>query len=286
MMSGLEASTNPFNRHEVIMQHQTTILDQNQTPRWPALLGLALAGALVVPALVHAGAGKDFARAGVLIGADDDNQDNPLFQPADSAINQTLDNADVLEGLDGPDVLIGLLGPDVLYGGADPDILIGGPEAFVAPNKDIIFGGSGNDVNIWAPGDGSDAFIGGDGDFDAMVFGVIDRDGEGVPILTASPIRARTGIPTANTSGLPGFCELEKVDRQEVGYDYLVRFTTFSDGLLKVTIRLRDVEQLFCSTPAGGTIAYADLTAPDPVLEPVTIDEVLRRNRLVGSIIR
>ncbi len=268
------------------MQNRTTRPEPNQTARWHALLGLALAGALVVPATIYAGAGKDFTRAGVLIGADDDNQDNPLFQPADSAINQTLDNGDVLEGADGPDVLIGLLGPDVLRGGNDPDILIGGPEAFVAPNKDIIFGGSGNDVNIWAPGDGSDAFIGGEGDYDAMVFGVIDRDNNGVPILSPSPIRARTGIPTAETTNLPGFCELEKVSRQETGYDFLVRFTTFSDGLLKVTIRLRDVEQLFCSSPAGGTIVYADLTAPTPVLEDVTINEVLQRNRLVGSIIR
>ncbi|MCB1032322.1 MAG: hypothetical protein KDD47_00625 [Acidobacteria bacterium] len=238
------------------------------------------------PGVAEAGAAGDFTRAGVLIGADDDNQDNPLVQPGDSGINQSLDNADVLEGQDGPDILIGLLGSDLLSGGSDDDILIGGPEAFVAPNKDIILGGSGNDINIWAPGDGSDAFIGGEGDFDAQVFGVIDRDGDGVPILTPSDVRRRTGIPTAEVTHQGGFCTLEKVDRGETGYDYFVRFTTFSDGLLKVTIRLKDVEQLFCTSPNGGAITYADLTAPTPVLEEVSLADVEKVNRVVARIIR
>ncbi len=254
-------------------------------PRACAVLAI-LAMVILLPGSAGAGNVKDFTRAGVLIGIDDDNQDNPLVQPADSGINQSLDNADVLEGQDGPDVIIGLLGGDFLSGGTDDDILIGGPESFVAPNKDVILGGSGNDINIWAPGDGSDAFIGGEGDYDAHVFGIIDRDDAGVPILTPSDIRRRTGIPTANTSGLPGFCALEKVSRAETGYDYFVRFTTFGDGLLKVTIRLRDVEQLFCTGPGGGAIFYADLTVPFPALHEVTLDEVAALNRVVGRIIR
>ncbi len=256
-------------------------------PFFRALILLSLAALLLAPATLMAGANKDFTRAGVLIGADDDNQDNPVFQPGDSEINQTLDNADVMEGQDGPDVLIGLLGPDVLRGGAEGDILVGGPEGFVAPNKDVIFGGSGNDVNIWSPGDGSDAFLGGDGDFDAMIFGVFDRDADNVPILSPSPFRRRTGIPTINTSGMPGFCVLEAADRAETGFDYLVRFFTFSDGLLKVTVRLRDVEQLFCVSPSGnGAITYANLNSPNPTLEEITLEQVAALNGLVGAIIR
>ncbi|MEM7052685.1 MAG: hypothetical protein AAF604_23680 [Acidobacteriota bacterium] len=251
-----------------------------------ALTGLTLIALLLIPAIAQAGATKDFTRAGVLVGADDDNQDNPLVQPADSAINQSLDNADILEGQDGPDVLIGLNGADVLNGGSDADILIGGPEAFVAPNKDIILGGSGNDVNIWAPGDGSDAFLGGEGDFDAMVFGVLDRDAGGVPLLSDSPFRRRTGIPTAEVTNQPGFCVLERVDRNLTGFDWFVRFFTFSDGLLKVTVRLRDVEQLFCTSPNGGAITYANLTVANPELEEVTLEEVSAANPLVGAIIR
>ncbi|MEM7482914.1 MAG: hypothetical protein AAF481_17200 [Acidobacteriota bacterium] len=250
-----------------------------------ALALLALTGLILLPGSAEAGAVKDATRAGVVIGADDDNQDNPLVQPADSAINQSLDNADVLEGQDGPDVLIGLLGADLLSGGIEDDILIGGPEAFVAPNKDIILGGSGNDINIWAPGDGSDAFLGGEGDFDAMVFGVLDRI-DGVPTLTESPFRRRTGIPTAEVTNQPGFCVLEPVDRQVTGFDFFVRFFTFSDGLLKVTVRLRDVEQLFCTSPNGGAITYADLKAPHPTLEEVTLEEVSQVNPTVGAIIR
>ncbi|MCH9650831.1 MAG: hypothetical protein K0U98_21570 [Deltaproteobacteria bacterium] len=232
-----------------------------------------------------AGAAKDITRAGVLIGADDDNMDNPVIQPADSQIDQSLNNGDVLIGRDGPDVLIGLLGADLLEGGEDDDILIGGPEAFVAPNKDIILGGSGNDINIWAPGDGSDAFLGGPGDRDAMVFGVLDRV-DGIPTLTPSPGRLRTGIPTAEVTNMPGFCVLEAASRRETGFDYLVRFFTFSDGLLKVTVRLRDVEQLFCNGPDGGTITYADLTQKNPILEVVSLQEVVEANPLVGQIIR
>ena len=53
-------------------------------------------------------------------------------------------------------------------------MLIGGPEGGAgggAPNSDVQFGDSGNDVSIWAPGDGSDFFHGGSGNRDAQVVG-------------------------------------------------------------------------------------------------------------------
>ena len=109
-----------------------------------------------------------------LIGADDDNLNNPVVQPPDTMANQSLNNTDVLIGGFGNDILMGLLGNDVLHGGPGHDILVGGPEG-APPNSDIIFGDEGNDIKIWQGGDGSDAFIGGPRR-DAMVFGTMDRD--------------------------------------------------------------------------------------------------------------
>lgn len=254
----------------------------------PTTLGLLLLALALFLATVPAQARitSDFSRPGLLIGADDDNEDNPTIQIPGTAANQSLNNTDILSGGEGRDVLIGLLGSDVLDGGTGDDIMIGGPEAFVAPNKDVAMGGSGNDLFIWAPGDGSDAFLGGEGDYDAMVFGIIDRDEDGVPLITDSARRPRTGIPTANTSGLPGFCRLERASRRDTGFDYLVRFFTRADGVLRVTVRQRDVEQVFCANEAGDSITYIDLTQDVPVIQDVTLDQVRQINPLVGQIIR
>ncbi|MDQ3563487.1 MAG: hypothetical protein M3436_04870 [Pseudomonadota bacterium] len=244
---------------------------------------LALTMPLAVQAAFQAGTNK----ADVLIGRDDDNIDNPDIQPADSDVNQSLNNTDVLEGRGGNDVLIGLLGSDVLRGGPGADILIGGTEQGVAPNSDVIFGDKGNDINIWAPGDGSDAFDGGGARRDAMVFGVIDRDADNVPTLVSvgGPHR-RTGVPTADVTGSPGFCTLERVDDPELGFDFLVRFFVRATGNLAVTVRQRDVEQVFCTTEPGGTITFADLTDAYPEFVEVSLHDVKRLNRTVAQIIR
>ena len=72
-----------------------------------------------------------------------------------------------------------------------------------------MFGGPGNDVNLWAPGDGSEAFIGGPGR-DALIFGATDRDdlpdpttGVRLPTLLFGVAGFPQGIPTADVSGLP-----------------------------------------------------------------------------------
>src|SRR5688500_6442179 len=78
----------------------------------------------------------------VLIGTDDDNVATPAIQPAGAAINQSLNNTDVLEGGPANDVLIGLLGSDVMLGGPGADIIVGGPDPG-APNSDIMFCGPG-----------------------------------------------------------------------------------------------------------------------------------------------
>jgi len=232
-------------------------------------------------------------KAEVLIGRDDDNVSNPDIQPltvpSPPGANQSLNNADILRGGKGNDILIGLLGSDVLDGGQGDDILIGGPEggggAF--PNSDIQFGGPGRDIAIWAPGDGSDAFIGGPHE-DALVIGLIDRDPadpNGRRPLLSNPIgRFPHGLPSVNVSGLNGSCTLERVDDPDLGFEFLVRFFG-GTGALAVTIRLIEVEQVFCPVGATG-IVFADLTQPEPAFVPITIEQVPQLNQDVARIIR
>ena len=228
-------------------------------------------------ALVEAGKGPQ-----VLIGTDDDNLTNAAIQPAGVAANQSLNNTDVLEGGQGNDVLIGLLGSDVIEGGPGHDIIVGGPDPG-APNSDIMFGGPGDDVNLWAPGDGSEAFSGGLGT-DALVFGVTDRI-SGVPVLSNPVSGFPFGVPTANVSGQGGFCTVEAAPAAS-GYDFLVRFFVRATGNLAVTVRTRDVEQVFCTSNAGGAITFADLTQPAPAFVIVAQDQVDSLNATVGAMIR
>ena len=226
-------------------------------------------------------------RGDLLIGRDDDNVDDPTIQPPGTVANQSLDNADILVGRGGNDVLIGRAGSDTLLGGPGNDILIGGIEGGTRPNSDVQLGDSGNDIAVWAGGDGSDHFDGGLGQKDALVFGTIDRDANRLPTIKAVETRfADTGVPTANVSGQGGFCTLERVSDPERGIDFLVRFFSRSSGALLVTVRTRDVEQLFCTTQAGGGITFADLTAPTPTLVEIPLDEVERLNQDVALIIR
>jgi hypothetical protein len=223
----------------------------------------------------------------VVIGKDDDNLDNPKIQPPGTAANQSLNNTDVLSSGAGNDVLIGLLGSDVMRGSEGRDILVGGTEQFVAPNSDVIFGGEDNDTNVWAPGDGSDAFLGQKGSRDAQVFGVIDRDANNVPTLSEPVPGFPKGVPTAEVTGSPGFCTLERIGKQNsLGYDFLVRFFVRSNGALAVTIRLEDTEQVFCTSEAGGEITFANLTRDNPKFVEVSRGEVRDLNADVRRIIR
>lgn len=234
--------------------------------------------------LTEAALQEGHGRGDVIIGHDDDNVNNPVIQPAGAVANQSLNNADVLLGRGGNDVVIGLLGSDTMLGGFGHDILIGGPEQGSQPNSDIIFGGPGNDINIWAPGDGSDAFIGESG-VDALVMGVIDRDARNMPTLTGKADGFRQGVPTANVSGQGGFCTIERVADEKLGYQYLVRFFVRATGALAVTIRLTDVEQVFCTSKEGGQITFADLRYGTE-FRVVSLDEVAKINRNVRAIIR
>jgi len=226
----------------------------------------------------------------LLIGSDDDRQDNAAIQ-AGALANQSLNRTDVISGGSGNDVIFGLNGNDVIEGGPGSDIILGGPDGGPAPggppNSDIMFGGPGDDVNLWAPGDGSEAFIGGPGR-DALVFGITDRDEVADP---ATGVRLPTprfgvpgfpqGIPTANVTGQPNFCTVE--DSPLRAYEHLVRFRGATGNII-VTVRVADVEQVFCSQ--DGAITFADLTKPGAVFTPVTHQDVQQLNSLVAAMIR
>lgn len=247
-------------------------------------LGLALH-----PSPIQAAQLVGSGRSDVLIGSDDDNLGDPEIQPEGVAANQSLNNADTLLGGFGDDVLIGMLGSDVLRGGPGNDVLIGGIERGSQPNSDIQTGDGGNDIAIWQGGDGSDLFDGGLGRRDALVFGTIDSEpGSDVPIL--SPVSGRhadTGIPTSNVTGQGGFCSLEAVrDPAARGFEFLVRFFSKATGNLLVTVRTRDVEQVFCTAEDAAAVTFADLTVPKPDFVEIELDEVRRVNPDVALMIR
>lgn len=246
--------------------------------------GMALCAALSTSLSAQAAFIQGRSASEVLIGADDDNLDNPVIQP-ENAVDQSLGNTDVIAAGKGNDVVIGLLGGDVLHGDKGHDVLIGGPEQGTRPNSDVAFGGPGSDIFVWAPGDGSDAFIGGSGR-DALVFGVIDRDANNVPTLSDPQPGFRKGLPSAEVTNSPGFCTVERVEDRGFGFPFLVRFLVRASGNLAVTLRVRSVEQVFCTTEEGGEITFANLRDPVPEFVPVTLDEVRAINRRVARIIR
>jgi hypothetical protein len=150
-----------------------------------------------------------------------------------------------------------------------------------------MFGGPGNDVNLWAPGDGSEAFIGGPGR-DALIFGATDREGfsdptTGVrlPILFFGVPGFPQGIPRADVSGLSNFCTVE--DSPSPAYQHLVRFRNAAGNIL-ATVRVSQVEQVFCSQ--GGAIAFADLTVRPPAFVVISLQEAETLNSLVAAMIR
>ncbi len=251
-----------------------------------ALLSLVLGPAHPIQAaLVEGNNGPQ-----LLIGRDDDNTGNAGIQ-AGAAANQSLNRTDIIKGGPGNDVIFGLNGNDVIDGGPGQDIILGGPDGGAAPggppNSDIMFGGPDNDVNLWAPGDGSEAFIGGRG-LDAVVFGATDVEalpdpetGVRLPTLLLGVAGFPQGIPTANVSGLPQHCTIEP--SPSPGYDYLLRFRGAAGNII-VTVRLREVEQIFC--PSGAGIAFADLTLPSPAFIAVSQQEVETLNPLVAAMIR
>jgi RTX calcium-binding nonapeptide repeat (4 copies) len=248
---------------------------------WLGLLSSVIAVAsLVEPGQAALVVGSD--AASILFGRDEDNVNNPAIQPAGVTANQSLNNTDVLVGRSGNDVIVGLLGSDVISSGGRNDILIGGPEQGTTPNSDVLFGDDGDDINVWAPGDGSDLFVGGTGR-DAIVFGVIDKDASNRPISGGSA-PGFAHIPSVNVTGQGGFCTIERADGS-TGYEFLIRFFSRASGALLVTVRVNETEQLFCTSQTGGQITYADLTQPTPQLSVISLGDALALNNTVGRMI-
>jgi hypothetical protein len=260
------------------------------------------AGLLVIVLVVVAGPADptqaallEGSRGGpqLLIGTDDDNIDNTDIQSG-AAANQSLNRTDIINGGAGNDVIFGLNGNDVIDGGPGRDIILGGPDGGATPpggppNSDIMFGGQAGDVNLWAPGDGSEAFIGGPG-LDALVFGQTDREavpdpdtGFLLPTLLSGIAGFPQGIPTADVSGLPQHCTVEPSPLP--GFDYLIRFRGAAGNII-VTLRVSEVEQVFCPSEESTGIAFADLTVASPTFVDVSDQQVATLNRLVDAMIR
>jgi hypothetical protein len=244
-------------------------------------VGTLAAGALIAGtptsslAFVAPGtSGKD-----VTVGADNDNAANPFIQPPGVTAKQHMDNTDLLFGRGNDDLLIGRLGGDTLLGGGDSDILIGGPEKGQAPNSDVLVGETGNDINIWAPGDGSDAFAGNEG-WDTMIFAPFVEKSNGSLLLTWEHGRK---VPHVAIGEQPAFsCTIVRVPASEkLGFQFLVRFNV--NGSPVVTVRQKDVEKVFCPSPDAGKAKVAYLTSAHPQFRDVWLSRV---GGTVGDILR
>lgn len=232
----------------------------------------------------------------IVIGNDANSINNTVVQPTDPALsgggkNQSLNFGDIVMGGHGNDILIGGLGIDVLMGKAGNDILIGGTEDFNPENRDRAFGGPGNDTFIWAPGDGSDFFHGGSGT-DVVIFGKIaEIDGEGSKFTVEKDknfdgifLDPATHQPSIDVTSSPGFCTI--LDRSQysaefdtLGVDHLVRFalrgkadafeaaTQTDDNGVRVTLHLKGVEYVVCTSRSGGEIEVFNIGVQPAVKE-------------------
>jgi hypothetical protein len=244
-----------------------------RTTRTRRLVVTALAAVAIVAGTAAASTG--LAAPGtpgkdVHFGGDDDNADNPFIQPPGVTAKQHMDNTDVLFGRENKDLLVGVLGDDTLLGGEDSDILIGGPEKGSSPNSDVLIGEEGRDINIWAPGDGSDAFAGLEGR-DTMIFAPFVERANGNLLLTRENGRR---IPHVDIDDQDAFsCTIVKVPRRlGFGFQFLVRFNV--NGNPVVTVRQKDVETVFCPSPQVGKATVADLTERHPEFRNVRLNRV------------
>jgi hypothetical protein len=221
-------------------------------------------------------AGGDAAR--VVTGADNDNGDNTFIQLANVAAKQHLDNTDVLLGSPYGDLLVGRKGSDVIDAGYGRDILVGGLDKG-APNSDVLFGGRGGDINLWAPGDGNDAFLGGPG-YDVHINSAlaVQPDGE---LATFKQFGRR--LPHALIDQQTTSCSVEAVPAQQgLGFDYITRFLG-ANGNVIVTIRLKDVELLVCNSAQDGMARFAVLSGPSPRLVELPVSRFA--GTLLGAIL-
>lgn len=261
---------------------------------------LALISTIFTTQVSAAGIGVDYVK----IGRDNNSALNPFIQPTEDALagdgrDQTLQFGDNLYGSRKDDLLVGGLGVDVLIGGSGDDVIVGGLEHFNPANRDRAFGGPGDDIFIWKPGDGSD-FFAGDSGIDTVIFGLVGEfdDGEVKFELVNDQqsgrlaVSRQTRLPFVDVSSSPGFCDVidesTTVDAAQqlkaLRLDDLVQFSiravadSFESGEqtqdngLRVTLHLRGVEFLVCTNREGGSIEVIDLTTSPA--QPVSLDKL------------
>lgn len=256
------------------------------------------------------GKGSSIILKKVMTGSDLNNTSNPTVQPQDPAQSgggrdQTQQFGDILEGTKKDDFLIGRLGTDIMWGNRGNDILIGGTEDFNPFNRDRAFGGLGNDIFMWAPGDGSDYFNGGPG-HDVLMLGLIGEVIDGnVQFKVSLPgtegsqdsdkifFSPYTKLPLMDLTNSPGFCEVIDESNAEggkaaldaLGLDHLVKFfiraaanngSEDGDNGLRVTIHLKDVEFLVCTNRDGQLVEITDLRKSPPRL--IDVEDIPSRS--------
>ncbi|MFN8555996.1 MAG: hypothetical protein U0531_01110 [Dehalococcoidia bacterium] len=255
-----------------------------------ALATGAMVGALTLGGLI-AGAGD--SRAGlligtagpdVLIGKDDDTNENPAYHPPGTAADQAWAGPTCYSAWTAT-TLSASAATICSTAARATTCWSAARRTEPAPNSDYMLGGDGDDVFIWAPGSGSELFLGGTG-VDAIILAPIDRDGAAPAMKMVDLGRGERPIATANLTGSPGFCRIDPAPEGS-GYEWLVRFVVRASGALAVTVRLAGVEQVFCASEAGGAAVWADLTSYDGgELRPITVERIRQINPLAGAIVR
>ncbi|HEU0102463.1 MAG TPA: hypothetical protein VFR07_09110 [Mycobacteriales bacterium] len=212
----------------------------------------------------------------VTFGPDRDNASNTFIQPPGVSARQHLDNTDVVFGRGGDDLVGGRTGSDVLVGGPGHDVLVGGPDVPGRPASDVALGDTGNDVNLWGTGDASETFVGDDGQ-DTQIVGRLLRNGDELRLRTYQGRK----LPRVSLSTEGQSCALQVVPpAQRTGEQYLLRIS--ARGQLSATIRLKDVEQVVCTSPRAGHARVADLTVPSPSFRDVPLGSL---RGVVGAIV-
>ncbi|MGH9027639.1 MAG: hypothetical protein ACRDWD_16215 [Acidimicrobiia bacterium] len=238
-------------------------VDANRRRRFRTAIAVVAAAATasvstlaVRPLLSGASVEEGTGDEDVLTGADNDNAANTNIQPPAVTAKQHLDNTDLLKGKNGKDLLIGRTGDDVLLGQDGDDIHIGGLESGTSPipNSDVIFGEKDKDINIWAPGDGSDLFDGGPAKDTMILSQVVNTALE----VTLFDFNGRQ-VPRVTIDERPQFsCTIERSPAIDgLNVDAVVRF--FANGILAVTVRLLSVERVLCPSPTLGMVNVANI---------------------------
>ena len=63
-------------------------------------------------------------------------------------------------------------------------------------------------------------------------------------------------------------------------------FEEYCEAIFELREDAVDVEEIDCTSVAGGQIIFADLTAPEPAFVEVSLDQVKKLNPTVGKIVR